>query len=233
MPQIVAETDELLAIDKPAGLITHGDGRTEEPSLALWLIARYPLLEGVGEPWVSPQGERISVAGLVHRLDRTTSGIMLAAKTPAMYEYLKGEFKARRVEKTYRAYVLGKMEGEEGTIVAEIKRTSERPRRWYAAPSAPSDKRAAVTAWRVLDELEKDGVPISSLELHPQTGRTHQLRVHLASIGHPILGDHLYASESAPRLGFSRPALHAHAISVMLAGTRTTFAAPLPADFRI
>lgn len=230
-PDIIAETDELLAVSKPAGLIVHSDGRTEESSLAEWLIERYPFLENIGEPWVSPQGERVRIAGLVHRLDRTTSGVLLAAKTPEMFAYLKGEFKARRVEKTYRALVYGHVEADSGRIVAEIMRSSEPPKRWYARPCEENDIRAAITDWQVLKRLEIGGEPISYLELSPKTGRTHQLRVHLASIGHPIVADHVYAPERA-RLGFERPMLHAYSISVVLPnGKRRDFLAPLPDDF--
>lgn len=228
MPHIIAETDELLVLDKPAGLIVHSDGRTEEPSVAAWLVEHYPELKGVGEPWVSPQGEVVPVAGLVHRLDRTTSGVLLAAKTPAMYAYLKNELKERRVEKVYRAYVYGHMENDEGKIVAEIMRSSEVPKHWYARSCEENDARAAITEWRLLEKLEGT----SFVEVRPLTGRTHQIRVHLASIGHPIVADHLYAVERPSVLGFTRPALHAYSVSFTLPrGERTTYIAPPPPDF--
>lgn len=236
MPRVIAETDEILVLDKPAGLIVHSDGRTEEPSVADWILQNYPALEGVGEPWISPQGERVTLPGIVHRLDRTTSGVMLVAKTGAMYAYLKMEFKERRVEKIYRAYVYGRMGAEEadsnssrqGRIVAEIKRSSNPPRRWYSRPCEENNVCAAITDWKLLKQL-KDA---AYLEVRPRTGRTHQIRVHLASIGHPIVADHLYAADCPLLLGFTRPALHATSISVALDGKRETFQAPLPLDFR-
>src|SRR6185503_15733750 len=106
MPRIIAENQWLIALEKPAGLIAHSDGRTDEPSLAGWLIEKYPELSEVGV-WVSPQGNAYPLGGLVHRLDRTTSGIMLAAKNTEAFSYLKNEFKEKRVEKLYRAYVYG------------------------------------------------------------------------------------------------------------------------------
>ena len=248
MPQLIAETADILVIDKPGGLIVHSDGRTKEPSLAEWLIEGYPALAGVGEPWISPQGESVPIAGLVHRLDRSTSGVVIAARTPEMYAYLKNEFKERRVEKTYLAYVQGHMEAPEGKIVAEIMRSSEVPRRWYARPCEETDKRAAITDWKLLKRLEG----ASYLEVRPRTGRTHQIRVHLASIGHPIIGDPLYAGDRASSEevlepeGFtgdrasseeilSAPArmyLHAASITLTLpSGERRTFEAPLPPDF--
>lgn len=233
-PVVLSETDEILVFDKPAGLIVHSDGRTQEPSVAAWLLEHYPALAEVGEPWISPQGERVLTAGLVHRLDRTTSGVLIAAKTPEMYAYLKGEFKARRVEKVYRAYVYGHMEEREGRIVAEIMRSSEAPRRWYARATDERDIRAAITEWRLLEKLTDPATQeaVSYIELSPKTGRTHQLRVHLASIGHPIIADHLYAALRTTLFGFARPALHAHSIAFTLPdGTHTTFVAPLPTDF--
>lgn len=230
---IVEETDDLLVLNKPAGLIVHSDGRTVEPSLAEWVAEHYPALAGVGEPWVSPQGESIPVCGIVHRLDRTTSGVVLAAKTPDMFSYLKQEFKERRVAKAYRAFVYGHMESGTGRIVAEIARTSEAPKRWYAKPCEESDTRAAITDWAVLDRRADPatGEAVSLLDICPLTGRTHQIRVHLASIGHPIIGDYLYASESPLLLGFARPALHASEIAFEWKGMRCSFAAPLPDDF--
>lgn len=231
MPRIVRETVNILAIDKPAGLIVHSDGRTEEPSLAEWLIERYPAQAQVGEPWLSPQGEAVRVGGIVHRLDRTTSGILLAAKSPAMFDYLKGEFKARRVEKTYRAFVYGHPRENSGRIVAEIMRTKEAPRKWYARPCEESDPRAAISNWRVLRRFSDGAEPVAELELRPETGRTHQLRVHLASIGHSIVSDHLYDAEHPPLLGFTRPALHAAEIALVIEGKREVFTAPVPQDF--
>jgi 23S rRNA pseudouridine1911/1915/1917 synthase len=222
-PRIIAETGRLIAVDKPAGLIAHSDGRTQEPSLAEWLIKRFPHLAAVGEPWVSPQGATIRVGGLVHRLDRTTSGVSIVAKDNETWRLLKEEFKARRVEKTYMAYVYGTMEAAAGRIVAEIMRSSEPPRRWYARATDEDEPRAAMTDWRLVRQLPEAAL----LELSPKTGRTHQIRVHLASIGHAVLADHLYAAERAPLLGFTRPALHA--LSIRIGGE--AFEAPLPPDF--
>lgn len=229
---VIAETDELLVLNKPAGLITHGDGRTVEPSLAEWIAARYPSMAAVGEPWVSPQGESVPVSGLVHRLDRTTSGVLLAAKTDEAFAALRQAFKERRVEKTYRVFVYGHMELGAGRIVSEIARTTEPPKRWYAKPCDETDVRAAITEWRVLERMSDlgTGEPVSYLEARPFTGRTHQIRVHLASIGNPIIADHLYAEGRPALLGFARPALHANAVSLELGGVRRDFTAPLPPD---
>ncbi len=229
MPTVIAENEWLLVIDKPAGLIAHSDGRTEEPTLAEWIGQRYPALRGVGGVWISPQGESVALNGLVHRLDRTTSGVILAAKSAESFEYLKNEFRARRVEKKYIAWVYGKVAESSGTIIAEIMRSSTPPKKWYAKACKSDDARAAITDWRVLESYDD----VSLLELSPKTGRTHQLRAHLAYIGHPIVADHLYAPDRTKILGFTRPALHAASISVFLPDhTHVSYSAKIPPDFQ-
>jgi 23S rRNA pseudouridine1911/1915/1917 synthase len=231
VPEVIADLADMLVINKPAGLIAHSDGRTEEPSLAEWIAEKYPALVGVGGAWVSPQGESIQLNGIVHRLDRTTSGVMLVAKTDAAFTRLKTAFKERSIEKRYRALVYGHVTEDSGVIVAEIERTKDTPRRWAARPTTSDDPRAAMTEWRVLKRFESEGEPVTYLELTPKTGRTHQIRVHLASTGHPIVSDHLYASDRKPLLNFSRPALHAYSISLVVGADMVTFVAPVPADF--
>lgn len=224
-PKVIAETAELLVLDKPAGLIVHSDGRTEEPSVAEWLAQNYPELRNVGDSWVSPQGVAYPLNGIVHRLDRTTSGVLLVAKTSEAYAELKQAFKERRVEKTYLAYVHGHMEEQSGSIVAEIMRSSDVPRKWYARPTTKDDIRAAITEWKLLKTHEN----CSLLEARPKTGRTHQIRVHFSGIGHPLVGDERYGG--APALGIVRPALHTSRISFEFRGERPSFEAPLPPDF--
>lgn len=225
-PRIVAENEWLIAVDKPTGLIVHSDGRTEEPTLVDWLLTKWPHLKDVGEPWISPQGESIARPGIVHRLDRTTSGVMIVAKTQEAWEYLRGEFKARRVEKTYRALVHDILEKNSGRIVAEIDKGGT-PKRWFAKDTTEDDVRAAITDWRVLER--RDGT--TYLEAMPRTGRTHQLRVHFAHIGHGIVGDHIYA-EGKPDFGFGRVMLHAYSISLRLSsGEQVTYTSPVPQGF--
>jgi 23S rRNA pseudouridine1911/1915/1917 synthase len=227
-PYVLAENELFLVIDKPAGLIVHSDGRTQELSLADWIAEKYPALRGVGGAWISPQGEHIDLNGLVHRLDRKTSGIVIAAKTQEAFDYIREEFSERRVEKKYLAWVYGIPKEKKGIIVAEIMRSTTPPKHWYARPCAIDDPRAAVTEWKFVTSKQD----ASLLEVIPKTGRTHQIRVHLASIGHPIVADHLYARDREPLLGFTRPALHASQISLTLpSGERVEYEAPLPEDF--
>lgn len=238
---ILYEDNDVVVVDKPPGLIVHSDGRTVEPTLAEWVLARYPEVSGVGEPWVSPQGETVSRPGIVHRLDRTTSGVMVIAKTPNALAFLKAQFQNREVEKEYRAFVYGHPKEDSGTIEAEIVRIRSTPPRWGVKRSGEEKKhRVAITEWQVLrrgvEYLDVGHLnmssPISFLALFPKTGRTHQLRVHLKHFGYPIICDPIYSAGRSCLLGFSRPALHAHRLTIILpSGEVRTFEAPLPHDF--
>lgn len=233
---ILYEDEEVVVIAKPAGLITHADGRTEEPSVAEWALAQYPELKDVGESWTSPQGEVILRPGIVHRLDRDTSGVMILAKTSEAYAFLKNQFGDRSVKKCYRALVYGHPASDSGVIEAEIVRIRSMPPRWGVARAEESRKhRAAITEWRVLSRGvdPATGEKVSYLEARPQTGRTHQIRVHLKHLGHPVVCDPLYAKGRPCLFGFGRQALHAYSLSLTLpSGKRSTFEAPLPADFK-
>lgn len=232
---ILFENENLLVIDKPAGLIVHSDGRTNEPSVARWMLENYPELRVVGEPWMSPQSETVLRPGIVHRLDRTTSGVMVLAKTPAAYAFLKEQFQSRSVKKEYRAYVYGHVGKDHGTIEAEIVRIRSMPPRWGTQRSGEGKKhRQAITEWQTLARgADNDsGEKASLLGLFPRTGRTHQLRVHLKHINHPVICDPLYAAGKRCLLGFSRPALHALRLAFTApGGEHHTFEAPLPEDF--
>lgn len=233
---VLYEDADVVVIAKPAGLITHSDGRTEEPSVAEWALARYPELRDVGEPWVSPQGETILRPGIVHRLDRDTSGVMILAKTGDAYTFLKQQFGDRSVEKRYRALVYGHPKEDAGVIEAEIVRIRSMPPRWGVARAEESRKhRAAITEWRVLARGADPtlGEKASYLEVCPQTGRTHQIRVHLKHLGYPVVCDPLYAKGRPCLFGFGRQALHACALSITLpSGKQSAFEAPLPSDFK-
>jgi len=234
-PTILYEDKDVLVINKPAGLVTHSDRRTEESSVASWVLAHYPEMANVGEPWTSPQGEVIARPGIVHRLDRGTSGVMILAKTQEAYTFLKAQFGERTTEKRYRAFVYGHPKEDSGTIEAEIVRVRATPPRWGVARGDESRKhRTAVTDWQVLARGidPTTGEKVSYLEARPKTGRTHQIRVHLKHLNYPVIADPLYAKGRPALLGFERPALHAAALSITLpSGERRTFAATEPPDF--
>ena len=231
-PTIIHEDEQLLVIDKPAGLVVHGDGRTEEVTLADWILQNYPALKDVGEPWTNDKGEAILRPGIVHRLDRETSGVMVVAKTQETFEFLKEQFQARAITKTYRAFAYDAFKEQHGEIDRPIGKSKSDFRKWSAQPGSRGVQRPAHTEWDVLQEIEKSGAKYTYLELKPTTGRTHQLRVHLKAIHHPIVCDKLYAPKRSCALGFKRLALHAHRITLSnMAGEEQTFIAALPADF--
>lgn len=242
-PIILYEDDSVIIINKPAGLIVHSDGRTAEPSVAEWILGAYPSLAEVGEPWVSPQGETILRPGIVHRLDRQTSGALAIAKTVEAHAFLKQEFQERKVGKTYRAFVYGHPRYDRGTIEMEILRVRSDPPRWGVKrltvlggeqPSPIKKHRAAITDWKLLragyDASTREKA--ASLEVRPKTGRTHQIRVHLSARHHPVIADTMYAPGRPPLLGFTRTALHALSLEMTLpSGEKKHFEAPFPDDF--
>lgn len=233
-PTIIFENDDYLIINKPSGLVVHADGKTDEPTLSDWLIKKYPDIKNVGEPWTDPEGNIIYRPGIVHRLDRDTSGIMVIAKTQKMYESLKNQFQERLIEKTYHAFVEGEIKGTTLGKTIRIERPIGRSksdfRRWSAQRGARGEMRDAITDFIVIEK--KDGV--SFIEARPKTGRTHQIRVHFKAINHPIVGDILYGAKAQNNLGFSRTALHSRVISFEdMSGEKVSYTAEYPADFQI
>jgi 23S rRNA pseudouridine1911/1915/1917 synthase len=223
---ILYEDDDILAINKPAGLVVHPDGRTEEPSVSEWFVSKYPKAKDVGEPL----GE-IERPGIVHRIDRETSGVLLLAKTKEGHACLKEQFQNRKVEKIYHAFVYGNVKDDRGTINLPIARSASNFKKWSAERGARGEKREAITFFQVLKRYTSQGVTL--VEVKPKTGRTHQIRVHLKAIHHPVVCDKLYASKQECLLGFSRLALHAKEIKFEnLKGEEVRLEAPYPEDFQ-
>lgn len=208
-PKIIFEDDALVVVDKPAGMIVYPDGKHDYPALSHWLEKKYPEFH------------------FAHRIDRETSGVLVVAKTQETYEFLKEQFQNRDVKKVYRAFVYGALKEERGIIDRPI--GSARGGRGPRSATRPHGReREASTTWKRLG----NGEGFAYIEAFPKTGRTHQIRVHLAAIQHPIIADQLYAPGRPALLGFSRLALHA--LSVTLehpGGNKMTFEAPLPPDF--
>lgn len=230
---ILYEDDEVLAVNKPAGLVVHPDGRTKEPTLSDWILEKYPTVQGVGESIPLTAGGAIEKWGIVHRLDRETSGVILIAKTQESFLNLKKQFQDRTIKKTYRTIAHGYFKEKEGTINKPIGRSTTDFRKRSAEYGARGDLREAVTDYRVLGEGEVKGVKLSYLEVLPHTGRTHQIRVHLKAISHPILCDKLYAPKLLCNPQMGRVALHAFSVvSQSLGGALRRVEAPLPDDFK-
>ncbi|HEX4774158.1 MAG TPA: RluA family pseudouridine synthase [Candidatus Saccharimonadales bacterium] len=204
---IIYEDKSCVVIDKPSGLLSHSKGAfNPEATVASWLGSR---VDGL-------TGER---AGIVHRLDRGTSGVMIGAKTPEALGWLQKQFSQRKVKKMYLAVVRGQLKQAEAIIDMPIERNPKKPQTFRVG----SNGKPAVTAYKVL----KSNAKFSLLELRPTSGRTHQLRVHLSHLGHPILGDNLYGGQPADRLY-----LHASSLEITLPNKqRQTFESPEPAEF--
>ena len=225
-PEIIYEDVDMLAVNKPAGLLVHAVNANDGPTLVDWLLNKYPNLAGVGEPFLAQQHESPR-AGIAHRLDRETSGIVLVAKNNKSFNYLKDLFQTHQIKKTYLALVHGVMKDDKGVIDAPIGRSKQDPRRRLAGPQAKGLLRPAVTEYQTLERFPG----YSYVALFPKTGRTHQLRVHLQSIGRPVVGDGLYAAGFNDQALISRQALHASALELPLPnGTRLKLEASLPAD---
>jgi len=210
---VIYQDDDVIAIHKPAGMVVHAGAGHHSGTLVNALVHRFGKLSSVGGD-LRP--------GIVHRLDRLTSGVILVAKTDAAHRHLAAQFANREVEKTYLALVNGRMKTDEGKISKPIARDPVRRVRMTAKSSVG---RQAFTEYQVLRRFEDS----SYLEVKIGTGRTHQIRVHLASIGHPVVGDKLYGAPPAP---LNRFFLHAYRItfSTPTTGEKITMTAPLPVE---
>jgi 23S rRNA pseudouridine1911/1915/1917 synthase len=233
---ILYEDRNMLAVNKPSGLVIHTDGRTKEPALTDWIKERCPKCEDVGEPLEIGTGQVIKRYGIVHRIDRETSGIVLVAKNQETYEFLKNQFLNREIEKFYHAIVHGDVRYDEGIINLAIGRNKSDFRKRATGKAVRGEVKEAITHYKTIARKEK----ISFIEANPRTGRTHQLRVHFADIGHPIVGDRLYSVPRKSPLEITRLALHAYAIEFEIptatsggvGGKLTKIIAPYPADFQ-
>lgn len=205
---IIYEDESVVVINKPVGVLSHGKGIfNQEATVASWVRKR---LKG------DMPGER---AGIVHRLDRATSGVMICAKTAEAMSRLQKQFSQRKTHKTYYAVVRGCMPHEHAIIDMPIERNPKLPQLYRVGAQGKS---AMTEYW-----VKEVGDHFSLIELKPQTGRTHQLRVHLSHLGHPIVGDVLYGGPKADRLY-----LHAESLEITLPNReRKTFTAPLPESF--
>lgn len=227
-PTILYEDDEVIAINKPAGLVVHSDGKTTENTLVDWLLKKYPEIKDVGEPGRTSTGEVVPRPGIVHRLDRETSGVMLVSKTEQSFQNLKKQFQNHEIKKVYDTFVVGEVKNDEGEINRPISRSSKDFRMWTAQRGGRGEEREAVTDYKVLNR--KEGY--SFVEVFPKTGRTHQIRVHFKAINYPLVADTLYGRGRENALGFKRLALHSRQVTFFsIDGKENTILAPYPEDF--
>lgn len=226
--EIIFEDDNYIILNKPAGLIVHPDGKAQGESVTGWLAEKYPALAGVGGETEVQSGDAVARWGLAHRIDRDTSGILVVAKNQPAFDDLQKQFQEHEVEKIYNAFVYGRVTIDVGTIDLPIGRSKGDFRRWSAGKDTKGTMREAVTDYRVIHKTNE----VTFVEARPQTGRTHQIRVHLRSLGNPVVCDALYAPRRPSLLGFTRLALHARSISFIGVDGKAIFAeAPYPADF--
>ena len=231
MISLIYETKDFLAVNKPAGVLVHPikipNSNTQIPNskeltLVDWVLERYPEVKNVGdEPEARP--------GIVHRLDRDTSGVILIARNQKYFEYLKNLFKTHQIKKTYLALVWGKLEPKIGEIKTPIGIKSGSIKRTVWQKSA-KDLKEAVTEYKV-KKYFKD---FSLVEVMPKTGRTHQIRIHLASINHPVVGDNLYGGKKhKSSFELNRQFLHAYSLEFSTAdGHRVRIEAELPEELK-
>jgi 23S rRNA pseudouridine1911/1915/1917 synthase len=213
---VVHADDDIVVVAKPAGLVVHPGAGHETGTLAGGLLHRFPEIAGVGDP-MRP--------GIVHRLDRDTSGLMVVARTAGAHDALTAALAARAIERRYLALAWGRFDARRGTIDAPIGRSATRRTR-MAVREAGKEAR---TGYEVLTQYDH---PVCALvECRLETGRTHQIRVHLAAIGHPVVGDATYGGDRNP-LRPGRPFLHAHALALThpTTGERLEFSDPLPPE---
>jgi len=224
---VLYEDSSIIVVDKPSGMVVHPAYGNPSGTLVNALLYHCKDLAGING---------VLRPGIVHRLDKDTSGVMVVAKDDEAYHHLARQFKNRTVRKVYQAIVYGKVSRDEGLIDSDIGRhPSERKR----MSTRTKKGRPAITRWKKIEEF--DGATL--LEIFPQTGRTHQIRVHLSSIGHPILGDPLYGRKGRPGTihdpvlrecikRLNRQALHAQRLEFIRprTGERTQFVSPMPRD---
>ena len=235
-PEVLYEDEGIIVVNKPYGLLVHEDWTAgTDGTLVDWFLARVPEAKGVGEVSLKPDGSPLERSGVVHRLDRETSGVMVLAKNPETHALLKSQFHDRTVKKEYRAFVYGRIHDKWGTINRPIGRNPRDFKRRSAEHGAKGTLREALTHFERIGVGEYEDEPFSYLKLLPKTGRTHQLRVHLKAISRPIVGDTLYGEPyigKSSNLGLSRLALHAHILEIDVpGGGRERFIAPVPQEF--
>ena len=222
---IIFSDENIIVIDKPAGMQVHPDDTRKEETLVNYLVAQFPEIENVCDD--TKEGRLRP--GIVHRLDKDTSGVIVVARNMKAFTELKRQFQDKEVEKKYQAIVYGVPDLAEGVIEKALARSADYRRQVVAGRKTKTKIREAVTEYRTLKTLGDD---FALMELSPKTGRMHQIRVHLTSIGHPIVGDKKYFLRGIERLDFARrQLLHAQSIKFTLFGNGYEFSSSLPTDF--
>ncbi len=220
--KILYEDASLLIVDKPPGMPVFREGPGEGMYVAEALSSQYPELLKLGEE---------CRYGIVHRLDKDTSGVLLVAKTKESFQYFQEQFRKRKTGKTYLCLVTGTLKEKEGVIEGKLGRSpNDRRKQKVFADPAPESARDAITAYKVLEEFPG----FTLVEVSPKTGRKHQIRAHLAHIHHPIAGDKLYGFKNQPvPQGLKRQFLHASSLKIRMEnGKEKEFRSEIPGDLQ-
>lgn len=247
------ENENVLVLDKPAGFVVHGDGKTKLPSISEYILKNFKKIKGVGENLIVRIGDKdteIQKPGIVHRLDKDTSGCLIIAKNNSAYENLKNQFQAHKVRKEYLALVWGSVKHDTGIIDAPIARSKSdfRKKEIVKITSSANEKfrgeeREALTRYKVLNRFSLFGEKVSLVVFFPESGRMHQIRIHSKSIGHPIVADHLYGKinkkfedkffKNSISKNKTRHLLHAKSITFFnpATGEQIKVESPIPKDF--
>lgn len=224
--KILYEDDLIMIIDKPAGLMVHPDGITEEDTLSDIIKKQHKNFVGIGEDEDRP--------GIVHRLDKETSGVLILCKTQGSFEDVKNSFKNHTIKKSYYAICEGNIRDDTGIINKPIARARSDFRKKNVVdiknPDHRGEEREALTKYKVLNRSGTKKYTLA--ECYPETGRTHQIRVHLKSIRHPIIGDKLYGTARGSMLA-GRHMLHAHKIEFTLRGKKIKVESEMPEDMKV
>ena len=241
--KIIAETPDYIVVNKPTGLLTHPTMANEKESLSAWLVKKYTEIKKVGEDKMRP--------GIVHRLDKEASGLMVVARTQKMFEHLKEQFQNRSINKEYLVLVHGKVEREEGVIDFPIGRSDTadkmaaipltfrgQPQNLMAGPHTNSPGELGVRGKEAKTEfwVEKHFVNFTLLRVKIHTGRTHQIRVHMFAYNHPVVGDPMYFQKKQKRVWdekCGRLFLHSAKLGFTdLDGKQMEFESPLPSELQ-
>lgn len=243
---IIYEDENVVAINKPAGLLVHPTqsssakaSEDEQKTLTSFLLTKYPEIATVGDPpsLSATDGQVTRIRpGIVHRLDKDTSGVMIVAKNQPTFEFLKKQFQNREIKKTYIALVSGEVNppaGGKGTINLPIGRSPAGGKK-LASLKARGELREAQTDYEILKyfkDPKNNKTNFTLLQISPKTGRTHQIRVHMKAIGHPVVCDRLYTEKPDCPCGLARQFLHAKSLEIKIPNdTKMLFEAELPED---
>lgn len=212
---VLYEDADVIVVNKPAGLLVHPTLTSTEPTLVDALKAHVPAIKSVGDDKAR--------AGIVHRLDKEASGVLIAAKTNAAFAHLKAQFAERKTEKRYTVLVMGSVNDDSGTITFPIGRSKTKAR--MAARPISQDGKQAITHFDVAERFTS----ATLLDVRIETGRTHQIRAHMFALGNPVAGDKVYVKKGLKQLALGRLFLHARSLTIELPNGETqTFEAPLP-----